>query len=103
MSIVRFSLLQPDLRETVLVLPDDAAEGYQMSLFANGSTLYYFSVGGVAVGLLDLWIGKGPGKSGQNRFRRRYRDICCKSCHAEPPRAGHPETDARANAVIPVT
>lgn len=43
MSIVRFSLLQPDLRETVLVLPGDAAEGYQMSLFANGSNLYYFS------------------------------------------------------------
>ena len=43
MSIVRFSLLQPDLRETVLVLPGDATEGYQMSLFANGSDLYYFS------------------------------------------------------------
>ena len=43
MSIVRFSLLQPDLRETVLVLPADATEGYRMTLFANGSDLYYFS------------------------------------------------------------
>lgn len=43
MSIVRFSLLQPELRETVLVLPDDASDGHRMTLFANGSDLYYFS------------------------------------------------------------
>ena len=43
MRIVRFSLFQPDLRETVLTLPEEATPGYRMSLISNGGKLYYFS------------------------------------------------------------
>ena len=43
MQIVRFSLFQPDLRETVLTLPEEATPGYRMSLIVNGGKLYYFS------------------------------------------------------------
>ena len=43
MKIVRFSLFQPDLRETVLTLPEEATPGYRMSLISNGGKLYYFS------------------------------------------------------------
>ena len=43
MQIARFSLFQPDLRETILTLPEDATPGYRMALIANGSKLYYFS------------------------------------------------------------
>ena len=43
MQIVRFSLFQPDLRETVLTLPEEATPGYRMSLISNGGKLYYFS------------------------------------------------------------
>ena len=43
MRIVRFSLFQPDLRETILTLPEDATPGYRMALIANGGKLYYFS------------------------------------------------------------
>ena len=43
MRIVRFSLFQPDLRETVLTLPEEATLGYRMSLISNGGKLYYFS------------------------------------------------------------
>ena len=43
MKIVRFSLFQPNLRETVLTLPEEATPGYRMSLISNGGKLYYFS------------------------------------------------------------
>ena len=43
MQIVRFSLFQPNLRETVLTLPEEATPGYRMSLISNGGKLYYFS------------------------------------------------------------
>ena len=43
MQIVRFSLFQPNLREIVLTLPEEAAPGYRMSLISNGGKLYYFS------------------------------------------------------------
>ena len=43
LKIVRFSLLQPELRETVLELPENAAQGYRMCIFVNDGVLYYFS------------------------------------------------------------
>ncbi len=43
MKIVRFSPVQPNLRETVLTLPEEATPGYRMSLISNGGKLYYFS------------------------------------------------------------
>lgn len=44
LRIVRFSLLQPELREVMATLPKEAKELYPL-LFANGGDLYYLSSG----------------------------------------------------------
>ena len=44
LRIVRFSLLQPELREVMATLPMEAKELYLL-LFANGGDLYYLSSG----------------------------------------------------------
>ena len=44
LRIVRFSLLQPELREVMATLPKEAKELYPL-LFANGGARYYLSSG----------------------------------------------------------